>query len=245
VWEGLWGVREVEAWSSLPSTNDRARERALEGAASWTVVLAEEQTRGRGRSGRDWFSPRGMGLWLSFLIDRQPSGEGLLSPLLAGLALARGLESVTGVEAGVKWPNDVWVSGRKVAGVLCESAGRMLVVGAGVNVRQRDRDFPPELRGRAGSLETASGRAVSRSALATALLTEARRLLDRPVLRLDEALQRELASRDVLRGRPVRVAGTAGQGAGFDALGRLQVETRPGVVESVVAGHVELEGVGA
>jgi BirA family transcriptional regulator, biotin operon repressor / biotin---[acetyl-CoA-carboxylase] ligase len=241
VWEGVWGVSEVEAWTSLPSTNDRARERGRLGAGPWYVVLADEQTQGRGRSGRRWSSPAGLGLWMSFLVRRHQAGEGLLTPLLAGLATARAVERLVGREAGVKWPNDVWIEGRKVAGVLCESVGGLVVVGVGVNVRQTLEDFPVEIRRSATSLELVTGCRVSRSRLAGEILAEARRLLDRPVPRLAPALVGELHQRDVLGGRFLRVGGRRGIGAGVDALGRLLVETGPGDVRPVVAGHVDLD----
>lgn len=241
VWEGLWGVSEVEAWASLTSTNDRGRERSRLGAVPWVVIIADEQTQGRGRSGRRWHSPRGMGLWMSFLVRRHQAGEGALTPLLAGLATARAIERATGLVVGVKWPNDLWIGGSKVAGVLCESVGSQVVVGVGVNVRQRPEDFPPELRHLATSVEAAAGTSLSRGRLAGGILNEARTLLDRPAPRLEPALVDELRRRDVLGGRPLRVEGRRGIGAGVDALGRLLLETAPGDIRPVVAGHVDVE----
>lgn len=238
VWEGLWGIPRLEAWRSIGSTNDRARELARAGAASFTVVVAEEQTAGRGRGGRSWSSPAGRGLWMSFLA---PGRSGPLTPLLAGLGLARAIEAVTEVRAGLKWPNDLWVDGRKVAGILCEAAAGATVVGMGVNVRQERADFPPELAERASSLELAQGGAVSRSALTGTILRTARRLLDPPTLRLDDALADELARRDVLAGRALRVDGVSGVGRGVDRSGRLRIETPDGSVRTVTAGHVELD----
>jgi BirA family biotin operon repressor/biotin-[acetyl-CoA-carboxylase] ligase len=181
-----------------------------------------------------------MGLWMSFLVRRHEAGGGLLSPLLAGLALARAIEGVAGVHADLKWPNDVLIGGRKVAGVLCESAGSQVVVGIGLNVRQRETDFPSELRGRALSVEMAAGKPVARAALAAAVLEQARRLLDRPVLRLDDELLAEIRRRDVLRGRRVRVEGLFGRALGVDARGRLLVEVAPDEARPVHSGHVEL-----
>ncbi len=240
VWEGLWGIAELEAWDSLGSTNDRVRDRARSGAPPWTVVIADEQTAGRGRSGRPWHSPRGLGLWMSFLVRRHDAGEGALTPLLAGLAVARAIEKRTRLEVGVKWPNDLWVGGRKLAGVLCEAVGARVVVGVGVNVRQRPDDFAPELRDLATSVEVAAGEGVARGALAGGILAEARTLLDRPAPRLEPAVATELERRDVLAGRQVRVAGREGVAAGVDARGRLLIETAPGEVRPVVAGHVDL-----
>jgi BirA family biotin operon repressor/biotin-[acetyl-CoA-carboxylase] ligase len=239
VWEGLWGVPEVEAWERLGSTNDRARERAEAGAPPWTVVIADEQTRGRGRAGRTWSSPAGRGLWLSFLAPH-PAARAPLAPVLVGLALARAVARVCGLEALVKWPNDLWLGDRKVAGILCEAAAGALVVGVGVNVRQRPEDFPDEIRGRATSLEAAAGRSVSRALLAGELLRGARALLDGAAPRLDGELGLELERRDLLRGRALRIGDVRGKGAGVDPQGRLRVLTADGSIRAVVAGHVEL-----
>ncbi len=245
VWEEVWGIPRLEAWGRLASTNDRARELVREGAPSWTVVVAEAQTAGRGRAGRSWISPPEVGLFVSFLVRPRGAGQATLTPLLVGMALARAVEEVAGVEVQVKWPNDALIEGRKVAGILCERVGDRLVVGVGVNVRRWPGGVPPELSGSATTLEDAAGESVSRSALAGALLREARRLLDAPVLRLEGALADELAARDVLRGRRLAVGSMRGEGAGIAPDGRLRVRTVDGTIKPVLAGHVEMERVGA
>lgn len=239
VWEGLWGIPALEVWPTLGSTNDRARTLGREGAPPYTVIVAEEQTAGRGRAGRAWNSPAGRGLWLSFVTVRRPPAQRALTPLLVGLALARAIEDVTGAEPGIKWPNDVWLGGRKVAGVLCETTDSCTVVGVGINVRQTRDEFPPELVDRATSLEREIARPVSRSALAGALLGHARALLDPTVLRLDGALAAELAGRDLLLDRPLRAGESEGVGRGVDSRGRLRVEGPDGSIRFVAAGHVE------
>lgn len=251
VWEALWEVPRLEAWHLLGSTNDRARELAAGGAPPFTVVVAEAQSEGRGRGGRRWHSPEGLGLWISVLLRPCAADAARLASLLVGVAASRAVERVTaGLRARLKWPNDVLLGGRKVAGVLCEATrDGGLVAGVGVNVRQRPGDFPPELRAHAISLEAARGGPVSRGVLAGALLAEMRELLARPPLRLDGALADEVAARDALVGRPVLLEGGAqGLARGIDASGRLRVEVTPGEVRPVVAGsvtalHVEaLEG---
>jgi BirA family biotin operon repressor/biotin-[acetyl-CoA-carboxylase] ligase len=234
-------VPALEAWERLGSTNDRIRELGRLGAAPFTVVVAEEQTAGRGRGRRSWDSPPGMGLWMSVLLRAGSPAAVPLIPLLVGLAACRAVErEARGVEARLKWPNDVLVEGRKVAGVLCEGTGEgTLVAGVGLNVRQREEDFPPDLRSCAVSLEAASGRAVSRAALAGALLGEMRSLLSRPVLRLEGDLAVEVARRDALSGRTVALeGGVRGRVLGIDPRGRLEVEAAPGEVRPVVAGSV-------
>ena len=241
VWASLWGVPEVEAWEAVGSTNDRARERAREGAPPFTVVLAEEQTAGRGREGRHWSSPPGAGLWMSVVLRSGPAAARRLAPILAGLAVCRAAEAVASVSAGLKWPNDVLVDGRKTCGILCEGAGDVVVAGIGVNVRQRRDDFPDELRDRATSLELASGGTVSRGALAGGIVRELRGLVGRPVLRLDGRVGEEVRSRDVLRGRSVRIeGGPRGVARGITPDGALEVEEAGGAVERVVAGSVRV-----
>src|SRR5690606_37188859 len=140
----------------------------------------------------------------------------------------------------LKWPNDLLLDDRKAAGILCEGVGDAVVAGVGVNVRQRLADFPDGLRPRAGSLEMASGRPVSRAALAGALLAELGALLARPAIRLEGALADEVARLDALAGREVEVAGVRGVCQGIDAAGRLRLEVAPGEVRAVVAGSVDL-----
>jgi BirA family biotin operon repressor/biotin-[acetyl-CoA-carboxylase] ligase len=243
VWEELWEIPRLEVWDRIGSTNDRLRELAAGGAAPLTTVIAEEQTAGRGRGGRRWDSPSGQGLWMSALLLPAAAEARRLAPLLVGLAACRALERVTeGVPVRLKWPNDVLLDTRKAAGVLCEAAADGgVVAGVGINVRQRLGDFPPELRDRAVSVEMATGHPVARSALAGAVLSEVRALLARAPLRLEGAVAEEVARRDALSGRSVRVeGGPAGVARGIDALGRLQIEVAPGVLRAVVAGTVSV-----
>jgi len=243
VWEALWKVPRFEAWRAVGSTNDRARVLAAAGAPPFTVVVAEEQTAGRGRVGRRWDSPPGMGLWMSVVL-RAPAAEARrLAPLLVGLAACRAFErSVPELRATLKWPNDVFLGDRKAAGVLCEGCGAdALVVGIGVNVRQRMIDFPAEIRGTAVSLEMAAGSPVARSALAGALIHELRTLLSRAPMRLEGAVAHEIARRDALRGQEVQLeGGSEGVAQGIDAAGRLLVRVSATELRPVVAGSVSL-----
>lgn len=157
----------VHRFESVPSTNDAARALALGGAAHGTAVLAREQTRGRGTKGRSWHSPAGLGLYVSFVV-RGP-GDGPvpsphLLPLVAGLAAADALAAEAGVEARLKWPNDLVRDGRKLGGILAEAVtggpgGGFAVVGIGLNVGHGPEDFPPELRAAAASVRMAGGAA--------------------------------------------------------------------------------------
>jgi BirA family biotin operon repressor/biotin-[acetyl-CoA-carboxylase] ligase len=165
---------------------------------------------------------------------------GGLASLVAGIALARAVEGEVGVRAGLKWPNDLWIRGRKAAGILCEVQGTAVVVGVGVNVRQRTADFPAELRSRAVSLAGAGGEDVSRLALMSRFLKEARPLLDPLPEELDDELQGEWHRRDVLLGRRLRVAGVEGRAAGLGPSGHLLLDTDAGDSRSVAGGHVQI-----
>jgi len=166
--------RTLIARAETPSTNDLAWEALATGATDGTVVVSDAQPAGRGREGRAWHLKPGKGLALSLVLhqgcDRRQAG---VVPLVAGLALARGLERL-GVTAALKWPNDLLVEGRKLSGILCE--GRRLadgsdaaVIGVGVNVSQQRDDFPSELREAATSLALEGCRA-PREAVAAAFL---------------------------------------------------------------------------
>lgn len=242
VLEALWGIPRFEAWEVLDSTNDRLAALARGGALPFTAVVAERQRAGRGRSGRRWASPAGMGLWMSVLL---PAGDGesrLLIPLLVGLAASRALESTaTGVRPRVKWPNDLLLEDRKVCGILCESTAGGVVAGIGVNVDQEPSDFPAGLAATAVSLRRASGTRVSRRRLAGALLGELRTMFARPVRRLSGALAGEFRARDALVGRRVRVEpGPSGRARGVDAAGALLVEDDDGRTHRVHAGTVRI-----
>ena len=239
VWQGVWNAPTVEAHDVLGSTNDRARELAAQGAAPFSVVLAEAQTAGRGRSGAFWHSAPGEGLWASVLLPNEGPPPPHLA-LLVGVAAARAVEGVcTGLEVGIKWPNDLEVRGRKVGGILCEHGHGAVVAGIGLNVSQKQEDFPEEIAWRATSLEAARCGRVSLSGLATALLHELRRLCAAPGPRLAPNLHLELARRDVLRDWPV-VTQQSGEGLarGVEPDGALVLERPDGVRVRIVAGSV-------
>jgi BirA family biotin operon repressor/biotin-[acetyl-CoA-carboxylase] ligase len=211
---------------STDSTNERARELAGLGAPHGTLVTTSRQTAGRGRQGRSWVAPEGRALLCSLVLRDPPR----LLPLAAGVAVA----DVVGSPARVKWPNDVLVDGRKVAGILVEGRPQegWAVVGIGLNVAVAPEQLPPELRQTAGTL---------------ALGPEA---IEPTLNRLLEALQRwstasgeevldAFRARDALFDRQVRWAGGEGRGAGIDGDGRLVVETAQGRV-ALDAGEVHL-----
>jgi BirA family transcriptional regulator, biotin operon repressor / biotin---[acetyl-CoA-carboxylase] ligase len=209
------------------STNDRARELAQAGAPHGTLVTAAEQSSGRGRQGRTWSAPAGSALLMSLVLRDAPA----LLPLAAGVAVAE----VAGPDALVKWPNDVLVEGRKVAGILAEGRPTegWTVLGIGLNVALRVEDLPPELHATAGTLGLAASEleptlARLLAALERVLALEAAALLD------------GYRERDALRGREVAWADGSGRAAGIDGEGRLVVELAGGGRTALGAGEVHL-----
>jgi BirA family biotin operon repressor/biotin-[acetyl-CoA-carboxylase] ligase len=158
---------------TVGSTNDIALDEARHASAAeqtarveGLVVVADQQTAGRGRRGHAWFSPPGAGLYVSVVLapsraQVDPRRATLLTTIAAGVAVAEGIGSATALRADLKWPNDLYVSQRKLGGILAESAGAdLVVVGYGINVAAAA--LPPELRGRATSIEAELGRAIER-----------------------------------------------------------------------------------
>jgi BirA family transcriptional regulator, biotin operon repressor / biotin---[acetyl-CoA-carboxylase] ligase len=216
------------------STNDRARELASGRAPHGTLVTATRQSAGRGRQGRTWVAPPGRALLCSLVLREPPR----LLPLIGGIAVAEVAERVAppDVQAQLKWPNDVLLGGRKVAGILVEGRPqeRWAVLGIGLNVAVREHDLPAELRARAGGLGLEPEAVESVLAGLLAGLTGWLRASEWAVLQAVRA-------RDALLDRPLHWAGGSGRGAGIDGDGRLVVLT-PGGRTALRAGEVHLGG---
>jgi BirA family biotin operon repressor/biotin-[acetyl-CoA-carboxylase] ligase len=225
------------------STNDHARTLATGGAPSGTVVVAEEQTAGRGRQGRSWSARRGRGLTLS--VVWKPAGGFELLPLAAAVAVCEACEQVAPVQCRIKWPNDVWIGERKLAGILIESRPQegWAVIGIGVNVDTDRSELDPELRETATSLRIESGAEVGRDRMLAALCrTLGTRLRD---LERDAAgLLADYRERDLLSGRHISWAAgerrLSGEARGVDEDGNLVVFTDEGERLALSAGEVHL-----
>lgn len=244
------GLPAFEVWDSLGSTNDRARDLAESGAERGTLVVALEQTEGRGRRGTRWYSGAGRGVWMSVVLS--PAEGGLQLPLLVGVACSEALREATGVPVTLKWPNDLVVDDAKLGGVLVERGVTWLVAGVGVNLRSApdvaELADPPGV-GEAGVTETPmtptavldhAGRVPDPVDLAGIL---ARRILDQ--LDGDTARARGLlafAELDALRGRAVRTEERGdGIARGIDEDGMLLLEIQDGTVVTVRSGGVRVE----
>jgi BirA family biotin operon repressor/biotin-[acetyl-CoA-carboxylase] ligase len=187
------------------------------------VVATDHQTAGRGRVGRSWVAPPGTALLTSILL-RPPGARHLPElSLVAALATAEAVEAATGLAAQVKWPNDVMVNRRKVAGILSELSGGVVVVGIGINVNQTRDELPPDATTPAASLRTLTGTTYDRAALLGLLLWELERRYDAWRAAGLDALYDDLGARDFLRGRRVDLDGTPGTAIQVRRDGRLEV----------------------
>jgi BirA family biotin operon repressor/biotin-[acetyl-CoA-carboxylase] ligase len=238
----------LEAHDELPSTSDRAKELADDGADHGTVVVAESQTAGRGRRGRVWASPARRNLYFSVVLrpDLPPSRAPEIT-LVASVAICDALRQA-GVDAGIKWPNDVLASGKKIAGMLTELAAepdrvQWVVLGVGVNVNARAEDFPEDLRAEATSILIERGHPAPRALFAAACFTALEEWLDRHAEDGFAAVREAWRERSVTLGREVTVKADGRQIVGtaedIDESGALVVRTASGP-ERILVGDVTL-----
>lgn len=203
------------------------------------IATTDHQTAGRGRLGRAWIEAPGTSALVSVLV-RPPSGRSAPElSLVAAVAVALALEDVTGTAAQVKWPNDVLLAGRKVAGILAELRGGAVVLGIGVNVNQTEEQLPRDAKVPPGSLRALDGVERDREGVLAAVLHR----LDRLYAAWREvglaAVHTDLGERDYLRGRRLRTDAGPGVAAGIDDAGRLLVRTDGGTV-AVASGEIDL-----
>jgi BirA family biotin operon repressor/biotin-[acetyl-CoA-carboxylase] ligase len=243
--------------ASVDSTNLLALAEAQAGAAHGSVWVADEQTAGRGRSGHGWHSTAGDGLYVSVLLRLKIAlVDALWLSLATGLAAQAAIASVSGLEADIRWPNDLLINGKKCGGILVETSAtasqsaspamlRYAVIGVGINVNHQH--FSPELEPFATSLRRESGRMWSRESLLIELL----RALEQQVSLLEEELRGEgtaptlldrfAAASSWVHGKRVRVdeaGGYTGVTTGLDARGFLRVSGDDGVLHTVISGGV-------
>lgn len=241
---------EIVHRDEIDSTNLLASELARKGAPEGTAVVAEAQTAGRGRLGRSWVSPAGRNLYLSLVLrPALPPAAVPQITLMAAVSVARAIEEAGGSPAGIKWPNDLQLDGRKVAGILTELDAEservhFVVLGIGVNLNMARGDFPRELRETATSLRLATGEVVDRRRFTGRLLTHLSRDYEIFLGGGFAALRGEYQRHHVLAGRRVNVGGAvalSGVVRGVAPDGALLLETSRGT-ERVLAGEVTLRG---
>jgi BirA family biotin operon repressor/biotin-[acetyl-CoA-carboxylase] ligase len=179
----ILGKRGIHYYQEIGSTNDRAKELALEGCPEGTLVIAESQISGRGRLGRKWESPKGGGLYFSLVLRPKfaPSQAPRIT-ILAGVAVCKAIRSISpSLNAGIKWPNDILIKGKKVAGILTEIDAEIegihhIVLGIGINVNTEISALSEELKNNATSLFHEAGQKISRKALLCQVLYEIEKL---------------------------------------------------------------------
>lgn len=208
--------RTLHVLQETASTNGDAMALAQQGAEDGTVVVAERQTAGKGRLGRRWLSPPGDNLYCSVILRRMPTAAELprwlsMVPLMAAVAVARAVQSVTGLRPSLKWPNDILIGDRKLGGLLCESsvagpARTFVVIGIGLNVNTERESFPEEIREIATSLAAEAGRPFDRAPLLAALLSELEAHADAILTRPPETFLSGYARLCSTLGRRVRVS---------------------------------------
>jgi len=230
------------------STNDVALELAAQGAAHGTVVVAEEQTAGRGRLGRVWYSEKSSGIYTSVILrpPLAPAAAPVLT-LMAGLAAQKAVSSTTGLPVDIRWPNDLLVNGKKVCGILTEMSAEVdrlhaVVLGIGLNVNHIH--LPAELKALASSLRLEAQRLISRAQLFVALLRELDRHYHLLLKEGSKAItERWAAASSFAHGKRVRVVSETGEAivttAGLDSSGALRVWHDDGREELLVTGEVQ------
>jgi BirA family biotin operon repressor/biotin-[acetyl-CoA-carboxylase] ligase len=230
--------RTLQILDTCTSTNDIAAELACSGASHGYVVLAEEQTAGRGRLGRAWLSPRG-GIWMTLVLRPPFDIRSLIAlPLAGALAIARSINSSLSAKARVRWPNDVTLESRKIAGTLAESqynGGELQYALLGIGIDANLESVTLEgVRGTTTTLLDELGFPVDREALICALLQELERIYDMATGSREEELMILLREMDCSRGRLVRIGigheKIVGTFDGYDSASSVRVATAKGLV---------------
>lgn len=242
--------RHLHLLDTTVSTQENAMRLAERGAAEGTLVIAEEQTGGRGRQGRKFFSPSGQGIWMSVILrPQQPLQYTPQLTLLVGVAVCRAVRRITGVAAVIKWPNDLLIDGRKVCGILLESAvedqrTRYCIAGIGIDVNLDATDYPVELQNIATSLKEATGAHVDRTALIAAVMEELENLYTlygeegfKSIGVMWEALSAIVGRRVSVKDNGQAIEGTV---EGLDASGALLVRRSDGSLATLFAGDVQM-----
>lgn len=254
-----WGLStrvlgsEILSFSSLESTNMMAKEKATDGCREGTVIIADEQTAGKGRMGRGWVSPTGKGIWMSIIL--KPSINPAKAPLItsmAAVAVIRAIQSISGLHSTIKWPNDILIDGKKVCGILTEMQGDMdsihyVVVGIGLNVNLDEKDLQRELRDKATSLKIELGNSVHRVEIVQAILTELESIYLYYMETGDPSdIITSIRDNSATVGNRIRVIGvnTSIEGTAIDIGddGALVVKLDDGQIKRVMSGDVSVRG---
>ena len=246
-----WFAGDIYFYHEIGSTNDECKKLAEEGAKHGTLVVAEKQTKGKGRRGRSWESPKGTGIWMTLLLrpDIEPYNSSGLT-LVTAMAINKAVQEITGLDAKIKWPNDIVVNGKKVTGILTEMSAQpeminYIVIGIGINVNTEE--FPEDIAKTASSLKIESGKTIKRSSI-IALFGKyfeqyyAKYIKTQDMSLLIDEYNKELINVD----RQIKVLAKensyTGIAKGINRHGELIVETENKELKNVVAGEVSVRG---
>lgn len=244
--------RAIQLLDQVETTQEVARSLAEEGAPSGTLVIAEEQIGGRGRRGRPWFSPPRKGIWMSMIL--KPNCSLSFAPqltLLTAVAVCRAIRKLTGVEAGIKWPNDLLVAGRKICGILIESVGedgmiKYCIVGIGIDVNLDESDIPAELTDVLTSLKMEIGKEINRSLLIASVINELEDLYELYVDKGFAPIGQLWESLSVTIGKRIKVITPQGEKSGvaaaLDDSGALIMMDESGEMHTIYSGEVYIGG---
>ena len=247
-----WAGRTLVFLDEIDSTNNEAKRQAELGAPHGTLVIAELQNSGKGRRGRSWESPKGSGIWMSLLLrpEFEPRHASMLT-LVAAMAVDEAIRTVTGIDTGIKWPNDIVTDGRKLCGILTEMSTDVdsiqhVVVGIGINANTAE--FPEEISATATSLKIACGSEVNRAALVAEVMLAWEHYYEIFLRTLDlSGMKDEYNKRLVNTGREVRVLAVKGEytgiSKGINDTGELLVELPDGEIREVMSGEVSVRGI--
>ncbi len=243
-----WMGRSIHHFHSMDSTNSMAYQLALQGAEEGEIVVAESQKKGRGRLGRKWFSPPLSNLYLSVILRPEiPPQQAPLITLMAAVATAGAIHKFSGLQPMIKWPNDILLRNRKVAGLLNEIHSEMdrihfVILGIGVNLNMDEKMFSKEIRGLATSLKREMGQSISRKAFLQTLLEELEMWYETFLKEGASPILKAWRDKARIQGRPVKVTSfgevLSGTAIDVDNDGALILETKAGERKRVVAGDV-------
>lgn len=247
-----WAGENVVFFEETVSTNNEIRSLAEQGAPHGTLVVAEQQLGGKGRRGRVWTSPAGVGIWMSMLLRPQidPLAASMLTLVMA-LAAKKGIEISTGLKSEIKWPNDLVLNKKKICGILTEMSTELMEIqyvipGIGINVNQKD--FPDDIKATATSLYIESGKIQKRSEIIAAIMEAFEGYYDTFIKTQDmSGLIEEYNANLVNLGNEVCVLDPAGEfrgvSEGINKEGALLVRLADGTLKEIISGEVSVRGV--
>lgn len=244
--------RNILYFDSIDSTNKKAKELALV-EKEGTIIVAEEQSEGKGRLGRAWVSPKGKGIWMSIILKPQISPMKVSRITLLGAAAVSSALERMGIESSIKWPNDILIQDKKISGILTEMSGEMdmvnyIIMGIGINVNLGERDIPEDLRDKATSIKISVGKEINRKKLMANILNKFEELYMEFRDKDDISQTIEICRKhSALIGKEIKIIKGEelrfGRAIDLDEEGQLVVEFQDGVVERIYSGEVSIRGI--